>query len=180
MPKKAYLQLVAITLFALTQITGCTYHYVVVTKPIINGGNPPIIEFEGTESIAQFFIYGPYTLEQMSLLDKQHYEIKAKKKVFTVVEKKEIEKIRENGGYNLWQLDPYEYPEVSGLSITYGVVPKGFKQICPTNGKSQEPLIEGKIYAVVGASNGTNFESKYFTIKSGWAIELPPNQLSEK
>jgi hypothetical protein len=132
--------------------------YRIDTKPLVSGGNPPIIEFEGGRGHLQLYVMGPYTFEQL----KQ-------------------DKIE--GGdkdYYMWQLDPSRGYSVFGSSITYGIVLNGFRQVYPANGKSPEPLIEGKIYSVIlpNSNCGTpNVESEYFMINNGKVVIISPNQM---
>jgi len=168
-----------IFLFIITAVNGCE----VDTKPLVNGGNPPIIEFDGAR--AQLFVTGPYTLEQLKQEYKQEYKITGGKHIITPEQQKELEKIRGNKNYDIWQLDPGTISRGFGVSITYGIVPDGFKQVYPANGKSPEPLIEGKIYAV-GAptaearSDNANVKSAYFMIVNGRVVEVPPSQITDK
>src|SRR5262245_15291265 len=74
------MQIWAIFLLIITTVNGCE----IDTKPIVSGGNPPIIEFEGTGALAQLFMRGPYTLEQL----KQEYKIAGGKNELTPEEKK--------------------------------------------------------------------------------------------
>jgi hypothetical protein len=125
------------------------------TTPIVSGGNHPIIEFEGGRGHLQLYVMGPYAFEQLK--------------------QGKIE-----GGdkdYYMWQLDPSRDYSVFGSSITYGTVPNGFRQVYPANGKSPEPLIEGKIYSVIlpNSNCGTpNVESEYFMINNGKAVIISP------
>jgi hypothetical protein len=130
------------------------------TKPLVSGGNPPIIEFEGGRGHLQLYVTGPYTLDEL----KQEYR-------------------RGNKNYYMWQLDPGRGNSVFGSSITYGIVPNGFRQVYPANGKSPEPLIEGKIYSVTLPNSncgGPNVESEYFMINDGKAVVVPPSQVANK
>jgi hypothetical protein len=146
------------------------------TKPIVTGGNPPLIKFQGTGSLAQLFVRGPYTLEELRQRYQSDYKITGGKNALTPEEIKELERIRGNKDYSMWQLDPSRDFKVSKLSVTYGIVPNGFKQVYPANGKSPEPLIEGKIYTVLAPSASANFKSIYFMIDNGRAVEVPPDQ----
>jgi len=83
--------------------------YRIDTKPLVSGGNPPIIEFDGRR--AQLYVMGPYTLEEL----KREYR-------------------RGNKNYYMWQLDPGSLSRGFGVSITYGVVPNGFRQVYPLMG----------------------------------------------
>jgi hypothetical protein len=130
------------------------------TKPIVSGGNPPIIEFEGGRGHLQLYVTGPYTLEEL----KQGYR-------------------RGNKNYYMWQLDPGSLSSGFGVSITYGTVPNGFRQVYPASGKSPEPLIEGKIYSVTLPNSncgGPNVESEYFMIDNGKAVVVSPSQITDK
>lgn len=81
----------------------------------------------------------------------------------------------------MWQLDPGSLSRGFVVSITYGIVPNGFRQVYPANGKSPEPLIEGKIYAAVAPSDDTaDVKSKYFMIDNGIAIVVPPSKITGK
>jgi hypothetical protein len=134
--------------------------YRTVTKPLVSGGNPPIIEFESGRGHLQLYVTGPYTLDEL----KQEYR-------------------RGNKNYDVWQLDPSRDYSVFGSSITYGIVPNGFRQVYPANGKSPEPLIEGKIYSVILPNSncgGPNVVSEYFMINNGKAVVVPPSKITEK
>ena len=169
------MQIWAISLFIITTVNGCE----VDTKPIVSGGNPPIIEFEGAGALAQLYVNGPYTSEQLRQGYKQEYKITGGRNILTAEEQKERERIRGNKDCSLWQLDPSRDFRVSGLSITYGIVPEGFKQVCPANGKHPESLIEGKVYSVTHPSISANFEGAYFMIKNGKAVMIPDSQITE-
>jgi hypothetical protein len=146
------------------------------TKPMVSGGNPPTIEFDSAR--AQLYVSGPYTLEQLKERYKQRYKITGGKNILTPEQQKELEKIRGNKNYEIWQLDP---GRGFGLSITYGIVPNGFRQVYPANGKSPEPLIEGKIYAAVAPSLDTaDVKSEYFMIDNGKVVVVPPDQTIDK
>ena len=131
------------------------------TKPMVSGGNPPIIEFEDGRGHLQLYVMGPYTFEQLKQ-DKIDGDEK---------------------DYYMWQLDPSRDYSAFGSSITYGIVPNGFRQVYPANGKSPEPLKEGKIYSVIlpNSNCGTpNVESEYFMINHGKAVIISPNQITDK
>ncbi|MCI0393052.1 MAG: hypothetical protein MOB07_30335 [Acidobacteria bacterium] len=155
------MRILMIPLLIIMTISGCK-EIEEDTIPIVTGGNPPVIKFKGAGAPAQLYVMGPFTLEQLKE-DKIH-----------------------GGGkdYYMWQLDPSRDFSVSKLSITYGTVPDGFRQVYPANGKSPGPLIEGKIYAVlaptaVANSVRANF-SIYFMIDNGRAVEVPPNKITDK
>ena len=152
--------------------------YRINTKPLVSGGNPPIIEFDSAR--AQLYVIGPYTLEQLKREYEQEYKITGGKNILTPEQQKELEKIRDNKNYNMWQLDPGSSRGL-GLSITYGIAPNGFRQVYPANGKSPESFIEGKIYAVVAPSLDTaDVKSEYFMIDNGKAVAVPGNKITGK
>jgi hypothetical protein len=168
-----------IFLLIITTVNGCE----IDTKPIVSGGNPPIIEFDGLR--AQLFVTGPYTLEGLKQGYKQRYKITGGKDILTPEQQKELEKIRDNKKYDIWQLDPGSLSRGFDVSITYGIVPNGFRQVYPANGKSPEPLIEGKIYAVTAPtasarSDGADIKSAYFMIDKGRAVVVPSSQITDK
>jgi len=167
------MQIWLIFLLIITTVNGCE----VVTRPIVSGGNPPIIEFNGARGHLQLYIRGPFTLEQL----KQEYEITGGKNILTAEQQKELERIRGNKDYSIWQLDPSGDSNVFGLSITYGIAPNGFKQVYPADAKPPEPLIEGNIYSVIlPTSNTANVDSEYFMINNGKAVIIPPSQITDK
>jgi hypothetical protein len=164
------MQVWAVFLFIITTGNGCE----VDTKPIVSGGNPPIIEFDGTGGLLQLFVSGPFTLEQL----KGSYKITRGSGSITAEQGKKLDKIFGDKYYALWQLDPDRSRNlnVSTLSITYGIVPGGWKQVYPANGKP-EPLIEGKFYRVAAPSYNANFKHGYFTIKNNKAVTLSDEEL---
>jgi hypothetical protein len=152
--------------------------YRIDTKPLVSGGSPPIIEFDGRR--AQLYVIGPYTLKQLKQEYKQEIKITGGKNILTAEQQKEIERIRGNKNYYVWQLDPGSPSRGVGVSITYGIAPNGFKQVYPANGKSPEPLIEGKIYVVVAPSlNTSDVKSEYFMIDNGKAVIIPPSKITD-
>jgi len=152
-------------------ISGCE----IDTKPIVTSGNPPLIKFKGTGALDQLFVSGPFTLEQV----KGEYKITRGKGSMTAEQGRELDKIYGDKHYKLWQLDPDSSRNlnVSTLSITYGIVPEGWRQVYPANGKP-EPLIEGKVYKVAAPSSNANFKHGYFTIKNNKAVTLTDEELS--
>jgi hypothetical protein len=168
-------QIWVIFLLIITAVNRCR----IDTKPMVSGGNPPIIEFDGRR--AQLYVIGPYTLEQLRQEYKQEYKITEGKNILTPEQQKEHEKIRGNKNYDIWQLDPGSISRGFGVSITYGIVPNEFRQVYPANGKSPEPLIEGKIYAAVAPSDDSaDVKSEYFMIDNGKAVVVPPSQITDK
>ena len=124
----------------------------------MTGGNPQVIKFEGTGSLEQLYVDGPYTFEQLK-----------------------PDRIETgNKDDHMWRLDPSRDFRVAGLSITYGIVPNGFKQVYPANGKPPEPLIEGKLYNICAPSASANFKPVMFMIDNGRAVEVSPSQITGK
>ena len=78
----------------------------------------------------------------------------------------------------LWKIVPeaepppkaWDYPQ-----ITYGNVPRGYRQELPKGG-APPALVEGKTYEAGGAAYGANGGSVLFTIRDGKAVIVPkPN-----
>jgi hypothetical protein len=166
------MQIGVVFLFIIATLNGCGYEK--DTDPIVSGGNPPTIEFNGTGGLLQLFVSGPFTLEQL----KGEYKIAGRRGSITAEQGKELDKIYGDKHYSLWQLDPDRSRNlnVSTLSITYGIAPEGWKQVYPSNGKP-EPLIEGKFYRVAAPSYNANFKPGYFTIKNNTAVTLIDKEL---
>src|SRR5262245_10174975 len=106
------MQIWLIFLLFITTVNGCE----IDTDPSVSGGNPPIIEFEGTGALAQLFVSGPFTLEQL----KGAYKITRGAGSVTEAQGKALDKIYGDKHYSLWQLDPDSRRNlnVSTLSIT--------------------------------------------------------------
>jgi hypothetical protein len=149
------MRILMIPLLVIMTISGCGE---VDTKPIVAGGNPPLIKFEGTGALEQLYVMGPFTFEQL----------------------KQDRIDGDEKDYYMWQLAPSRDFRVSRLSITYGIVPNGFKQVFPANGKSPETLIEGKIYNILAPSASANFKPVLFMIDNGRAVEVPPSKITDK
>jgi hypothetical protein len=158
-------------------LTAVSLYYRLGTKPMVSGGNPPIIEFDGRR--AQLYVNGPYALKQLKQEYKQKYKITGEKNILTPKQEKELERIRGNKNFSIWQLDPGSISRGFEVSVTYGKVPNGFRQVYPANGKSPEALIEGKIYSVVAPSDDTaDIKRAYFI--NGKAVVVPPSQITDK
>ena len=164
------MQIWMIFLLIITTVNGCGYEE--DTKPIVSGGNPPIIKFSGTGMLAYLSVSGPFTLEQL----KGSYKIYRRGNVLTAEQEKELKEIFGDKNYKLWQLDPTRHPNVSTISITYGIVPERCKQVYPANGKP-EPLIEGQFYLVGAPSYNANSKTGYFTIKNNTAVMVTDEEL---
>jgi hypothetical protein len=168
------MQIWAIALLLMTSVSGCGYEE--DTKPIVSGGNPPIIKFSGTGALLHLFVSGPFTLEQL----KDSYKITRRGNILTAEQEKELNKVFGDKNYKLWELNPNpdRHFNVSTLSITYGVTPEGFKQVFPADGKL-EPLIEGQFYSVGAPSYNANSQPGYFTIKNNKAVMVTDEELGK-
>jgi len=165
------MQILVIFLLIITTVNGCGYEE--DTKPIVSGGNPPIIEFSGTGKLLYLGVSGPFTLEQL----KGSYKITRRGNNLTAEQEKEHKELFGDKNYKLWEIDPMGGNfMVATLSITYGIAPKGFKQVYPANGKP-EPLIEGKFYSVGAPSYNANDKPGHFTIKNNKAVMVTDEEL---
>ena len=167
------MQIGVVFLLIITTVNSCGYEE--DTKPIVRGGNPPIIEFSGTGKLAYLTVSGPFTLEQL----KRKYKITGGKNTLTNMtakQDKELNEIFGDKNYKLWQLDPSRHFDVSTISITYGIVPEWCKQVYPANGKP-ELLIEGQFYLVGAPSYNANSKTGYFTIKNNKAVMVTDEEL---
>ncbi len=93
------MQIWAVFLFIITTVNGCGYEE--DTKPIVSGGNPPIIEFSGTGALLQLFVSGPYTLDQL----KESHKITRSGNNLTAEQHKQHHEIFGDKNYTLWQLN---------------------------------------------------------------------------
>jgi hypothetical protein len=156
-----------ISSFALISLTGCE----VDTRVKVSQENPPQFTFSGTGSIAQLYVGGPFTLDELKLV------VGAEGKLLS---EKEFSKIEQEvgGSRTLWRLDPRNVhkrlPDIP--AITYGIIPEGFRQIYPEEGKPK-PLLEGKYYSVSAPSRSANFHVLYFVIQDGKAVEIPRDRI---
>jgi hypothetical protein len=164
------MQIWVIFLLIITTVNGCGYEE--DTKPMVSGGNPPIIEFSGTGKLAYLGASGPFTLEQL----KRSYKIYRRGNNLTAEQRKELKEIFGDKTYKLWELDPIRHPNVSTISITYGIVPEWCKQVYPANGKP-EPLMEGQFYSIGAPSYNANDKPGHFTIKNNKAVMVTDEEL---
>ncbi len=150
-------------LLPITLLLGCE----IDTKVRVTKENPPRFTFSGTGNLAQLYIIGPFTLEELRLI--------VGDKVLTQEDLSNINQAL-GGDRTLWRLDPGKvYTRVSNLpAITYGVVPDGFSQIFPKTGKPIT-LLEGKYNSIFAPSYNANHQETYFTIQDGKAIEISPD-----
>jgi hypothetical protein len=74
----------------------------------------------------------------------------------------------------IWQLSPDEYANyrVDDLpSLTYGQVPRGFKQDVPSSGAPPE-LEAGKFYSIGSPSLNADFKVFCFKVESDGIVEV--------
>jgi hypothetical protein len=75
----------------------------------------------------------------------------------------------------LWRISPRQGTDNTAEAlptITYGLVPPTFVQEVPANG-TPPPLLEGRVYEVIGPGAKVPAPRIRFTIQHGQAIELP-------
>jgi hypothetical protein len=141
------------------------------TKVRITKDNPPKFTFSGNGILAQMYVLGPYTLDEIKLVAR----IEGK-----IITKEELLKIKQVIGESrtLWQIDPGTGKYVSDLpSIIYGEIPKGFKQIYPKDNINPALLLDGKYYSVSVPSYNANSYTTYFTVKNGGIVEVSTNEI---
>ncbi len=141
-------------------LTGCE----VDTRVIVSKENPPKFTFTGTGKLAQFYVAGPYTIDELKLVSEK-----------SIVTQEELAKIKSLGDRRLWQLDPGDvFVVVSKLpEITYGKVPSSFTQKYPKD-SSPLPLKEGMYYGVSAPSSNANFIVTKFVIQNSKAKTITP------
>lgn len=153
------------TLLAVIALSACEIN----TKVKIAKEAPPKFSFSGNGSLAQLYVTGPMTLDELRLTAGKN-----------VVTDEELQKIKQVTGSDriLWQIDPAEVRKIiSDLPpITYGIVPSGFKQIRPKD-EPAPPLLDGKYYCVSAPTNNAGSSETYFMIQDGKAIEVSLDQI---
>lgn len=107
----------------------------------IYGGNPPKFSMTGSGSLGRLRIRGH---------EKQREAFGEDASIYWQIEPKDSIK-------NVWRVSP----------ITYGVVPEGYEQIYPENGKAPPPLVAGQRYYVRIDTNNANGSQMYFIIRNG-------------
>jgi hypothetical protein len=141
------------------------------TRVKVTKANPPQFVFSGNGSLAQMYVSGPYTLNEIKLV------VRIDDKDIT---REEILKINEMIGEdrNLWQIDPGSGKYVSDLpAIIYGETPNGFKQVYPKDNIKPSPLLERKYYTVSVPSYNANSHMTYFTVKNGNIVEVSTGEI---
>jgi len=159
------IQIIILNILLVMLLTGCEIN----TRVKVSRDIPPSFTFSGTGALAQLYISGPFTLEEIKLF--------AGKKVLT---KEETATIKQAIGDDriLWQLDPVNSPTVSNLpKVIYGQIPLRFKQVYPANGTNPAPLVEGNYYIVHAPSYNANSDDTYFLVQKGEVIEIPEDKI---
>jgi len=160
----------AVTLLILLSIAilvGCE----IDTRVKVTTANPPQFTFSGNGILAQMYVSGPYTLDEIKLVVKIGAQI---------ITKEEIQKLKqtERESLTLWQIDPGTGQYVSDLpTIIYGEIPPGFKQVYPKDNIKPLPLVEGKYYSVSVPSHNANSRMTYFMVKSGNIVEVSTDEI---
>jgi hypothetical protein len=157
----------SLILLSLAMLVGCE----IDTKVRVTKDNPPKFTFSGNGILAQMYVSGPYTLDEIKLVAK----IGAK-----TITQEELLKIKQTMGESrtLWQIDPGTGKYVSDLpTITYGELPDGFKQVYPKNNINPSPLLEGKYYSVSVPSHNANSRVTYFMVKNGNIVEVSTDEI---
>ncbi len=157
--------IVSLILLSLAMLARCE----IDTKVRVTKDNPPKFTFSGNGILAQMYVSGPFTLDELRLIvgDK-------------VLTKEEASKIKQVIGDSrvLWQVDPGRGQYVANLpTITYGELPKGFKQVFPKDNTNPPPLLEGKYYSIYVPSYNANHRETYFVVKNGSVIEVSTDEI---
>jgi hypothetical protein len=118
------------------------------TSVWVKGGTDPVFDLSGSGAVAIFTVFGP---DFMTKAEKPRDENFA------------VWKIEASGGYlyGTWIRDLG--------SITYGVVPFGYRQIKPQDG-TPPPLKEGQKYFYVVETTAAPGTSGYFEIRNSRAV----------
>jgi hypothetical protein len=139
------------------------------TKVRVSKDNPPKFAFSGNGILAQMYVSGPFTLDELKLI--------AGDKLLT---REEAAKIKQVIGDDrvLWQLDPGRSKYVADLPIIiYGEIPKGFRQVYPKDNANPLPLLEGKYYSIYVPSYNANDRKTYFVVKNDKIIEVSADEI---
>jgi hypothetical protein len=154
-------------LLSIAILIGCE----IDTRVKVTKANPPQFTFSGNGILAQMYVSGPYTLDEIKLVAKIGAQI---------ITREELLKIKQTMGESrtLWQIDPGTGKYVSYLpTIIYGELPEGFKQVYPKNNIKPSPLLEGKYYSVSVPSHNANSQMTYFTVKNGNIVEVSTDEI---
>jgi hypothetical protein len=118
----------------------------------LEGGNPPSFVLAGSGRLDEVFIFAP---EQERMASSDPFDDR----------------------YGIWNLQPEGEGEnakafVEDLhSITYGVVPRGYKQVKPKAG-APPPLIPGKRYKYWFVTVNAPWGAGYFEMRDGKAVAV--------
>jgi hypothetical protein len=115
----------------------------------LEGGNPPRFSMSGSGTLAEAIIFGPEQEQVSDPFDTR---------------------------YAIWHIVTEEgragaYVRDLG-SITYGVVPQGYKQIIPERTKAPAALTPGKRYRYWFVTGDAPNASGYFEIREGKAVSV--------
>ncbi|MGE0885731.1 MAG: hypothetical protein AB7P14_19455 [Blastocatellales bacterium] len=160
----------ALTLLVLLLIAiliGCE----IDTKVRVTKDNPPKLTFSGNGILAQMYVSGPFTLDEIKLL------AGTEGRLITKEESSKIEQVI-GGSRILWQIDPGRGKYIADLPIiTYGEIPEGFRQAYPDDNRPPLPLLEGKFYIISVPSHNANSHTTYFTVRNGNVVEISTDEI---
>ena len=152
------------TLLCVLMLASCE----VDTRVRVSNDNPPKFTFSGSGVLAQLYVTGPFTLDELKML--------AGDKPITTEERAKIQQVIGNDRI-LWQLNPTRRQSITRLSeITYGVVPEGFTQVYPKDNQKPLPLSEGNYYSVYPPSYNANHRTTDFLVQNGQIVEVTISQ----
>jgi len=141
------------------------------TKVRVTKDNPPKLTFSGNGILAQMYVSGPFTLDEIKLL------AGTEGRLITKEESLKIEQVI-GGSRVLWQIDPGRGKYVADLPIiTYGELPKGFRQAYPDDNSPPLPLLEGKYYVISVPSHNANSHTTYFIVRNGNVVEISTDEI---
>jgi len=122
------------------------------TEVRVEGGNPPRFVLKGSGRLGQVIIFGP---EQERIAQSDPFD----------------------DTYALWEIEPEEEGETGAArveelgSVTYGVVPSGYKQMKPKTGPPAK-LLSGRRYSYWFVTVNAPHAAGYFEIKDGKAMPV--------
>ena len=121
------------------------------TEARLEGGDRPTFYLSGSGRLGTTIVYGP---EEEKIADRDPSDTT----------------------YAIWEIEPEKMSEgaglqVEGLSVTYGVVLPGYKQLKPSSGPPP-PLVPGKRYRYWFVTVNAPSASGYFEIRDGKAVKV--------
>ncbi|MBK7600581.1 MAG: hypothetical protein IPJ07_19545 [Acidobacteria bacterium] len=158
---------VLLTLLSMAMLVGCE----IDTKVRVTKDNPPKLTFSGNGILAQMYVSGPYSLDEVKLV------VGVADKIVT---NEELLKIKQVIGENrtIWQLDPGRGKRIPDLpTIIYGEIPHGFRQVYPRDNVKPPQLLDGKYYSISAPSYNANSHMTYFIVKSGNVVEVSTDEI---